>query len=87
MTLVLSLIFVYTRLSPDLNLITNMLFQTHLMWMIRAHGNLCVEGLGPLMRLSTVVSCLATLTHSLLVNNVIYNVIVICIVMLFMGSP
>ena len=39
------------------------------------------------MRLSTVVSCLATLTHSLLVNNVIYNVIVICIVMLFMGSP
>ena len=39
------------------------------------------------MRLSTVVSCLVTLTHSLLVNNVIYNVIVICIVMLFMGSP
>ena len=40
-----------------------------------------------LMRLSSVVSCLATLTLSLLVNNVIYNVIVICIVMLFMGSP
>ena len=39
------------------------------------------------MRLSTFVSCLVTLTHSLLVNNVIYNVIVICIVMLFMGSP
>ena len=39
------------------------------------------------MRLSTVVSCLATLTLSLLVINVIYNVIVICIVMLFMGSP
>ena len=67
-----------------------MLFQTHFMWTIRAHGNPCVqsvEGLGPLMRLSTVVSCLATLTHSLLVNNVIYNVIAICIVMLFMGSP
>ena len=39
------------------------------------------------MRLSTVVSCRATLTHSLLVTNVIYNVFVICIVMLFMGSP
>ena len=39
------------------------------------------------MRLSTVVSWLATLTHSLLVNNVLYNVIVICIVMLFMWSP
>ena len=38
------------------------------------------------MRLSTVVSCLVTLTHSLLVN-VFYNVIVICIVLLFMGSP
>ena len=39
------------------------------------------------MRLSTVVSCLATLIHSLLANNGIYNVIAICIVMLFMGSP
>ena len=37
------------------------------------------------MRL-TVISCLVTLTHSLLVN-VIYNVIVIYIVMLFIGSP
>jgi hypothetical protein len=59
-------ILAYFLLSPDLNLITNMHFQVHLMWTIRVDGNLCVlsvKGLGPVMRLSAVVSCLVTLRH------------------------